>query len=232
MGNTFRRWYRSSRNVPRAIDSSRLRCVAAMMRTLQRHLARGCRRARIRAPAARAAASPAWSGSCRRSRRGTACRPRRSRSGPCARRSAPVKAPFSWPNSSDSSSSAGNGAAVDRDERARCGAGSSRGWRARRLPCRCRTRRASVRWSRVPATWRISVMTRGWRTSCRSACATGRRIRRGSHAAWSASGPARRCTLPRVIPPHSFLVETLRRNPSARHSPDVPASVANGGYVA
>ena len=63
------------------------------------------RRARSRAPAARAAASPACPAACRRSRPGRGCRRRPARSGPARRASAPVKAPFSWPNSSLSSSS-------------------------------------------------------------------------------------------------------------------------------
>ncbi len=53
----------------------------------------------------------------RRSRRGTACRRRPARSGPCGPAVAPVNAPFSWPNSSDSSSGLGQGRAVHLDER-------------------------------------------------------------------------------------------------------------------
>ena len=40
---------------------------------------------------------------CRRSRRGTACRRGRARTGPCAGPSSPVNAPSSWPNISSSS---------------------------------------------------------------------------------------------------------------------------------
>ena len=52
----------------------------------------------------------------RQSRRGTACRRPRPRKRPRAAAIAPVKAPFSWPNSSLSSSVSGEGAAVDRHE--------------------------------------------------------------------------------------------------------------------
>ena len=55
---------------------------------------------------------------CRRSRRGTACRGRPSRSGPGRRCLAPVKAPRSWPNSSLSTKSRRQRRAVEVDERA------------------------------------------------------------------------------------------------------------------
>ena len=59
------------------------------------------------APAAPAAAWPAWRGPCRRSRRGTACRRRRRGTLPARSAMAPVKAPRTWPNSWLSSSSPG-----------------------------------------------------------------------------------------------------------------------------
>ena len=87
----------------------------------------GCahrRRARTRAPAARAAAWPAPRAAARRPRRGTACRRRPARSGRGAAAIAPVNAPFSWPNSSLSTSSRGSAAQLTltsgRSRRALC----------------------------------------------------------------------------------------------------------------
>ena len=68
-------------------------------------------------PGSPAGASPAARAAARRSRRGRGCCRRRSRSGPCAGRSAPVKAPFSWPKSSLSTSDGRQRRAVDADER-------------------------------------------------------------------------------------------------------------------
>ena len=84
----------------------------------------------------------------RRSRRGTACRRPRARRGPSRSSVAPVNAPRTWPKSSLSSSVSGMARAVDRDERPSRRAGCPRGWRARRAPCRCRSRPGSApRWS-------------------------------------------------------------------------------------
>ena len=71
------------------------------------HAARGRRRGSTRRRRARAAAAPAGRAACRRSRRGTACRPRPARSARAATLCAPVNAPRSWPKSSDSSRSFG-----------------------------------------------------------------------------------------------------------------------------
>ena len=57
-----------------------------------------------RRPARCAAAGPASSAPCPRSRRGTACRRRPARTGRASRATAPVNAPRTCPNSSDSSS--------------------------------------------------------------------------------------------------------------------------------
>ena len=67
----------------------------------------GRRCARTCAPGGNAAAWPAAATACRRSRRGTTCRRPRPRSCPCVCFTAPVNAPFSKPNSSDSSSVSG-----------------------------------------------------------------------------------------------------------------------------
>ena len=56
----------------------------------------------------------------RRFRRGTPCRRRPARTVPACAARAPVNAPFSWPNSSLSSSSRGMRGAVDRDEGLLC----------------------------------------------------------------------------------------------------------------
>ena len=56
-------------------------------------------------------------------------------------RSAPVKAPFSWPNSSALDQVARDRRHVDGDERAVRAACRSRAARAPPAPCRCRTRR-------------------------------------------------------------------------------------------
>ncbi len=77
----------------------------------------------------------------RRSRRGTACRRGPARTGPPSAAAAPVNAPFSWPNSSDSSRRLGQRRAVDRDERPVAAAAAARGWRGRPAPCRSRSRR-------------------------------------------------------------------------------------------
>ena len=87
----------------RAPPSSRSRLVAATMRTSTLHVARAADAPERRAPGARAAASPGAGAAARRSRRGTACRRRRPRTGPTCSPTAPVNAPFTWPNSSDSS---------------------------------------------------------------------------------------------------------------------------------
>ena len=82
----------------------------------------------------------------RRSRRGRACRRRPRSKRPSLRPAAPVKAPFSWPNSSDSSRLSGmaaqltatNGPAGPR--RASCMS------RRAPAPCRCRSRPPAARW--------------------------------------------------------------------------------------
>ncbi len=60
-----------------------------------------------RAPGGRAAAWPASRAASRQSRRGRACRRRRGSKQPLREAWAPVNAPFSWPNSSLSSSASG-----------------------------------------------------------------------------------------------------------------------------
>ena len=79
-------------------------------RARRRRSGRCRRRGGPGAPGARAGAWPAAPAGARRSRRGTACRRRRPRSGRACARTAPVNAPFSWPNSSDSSSFSGSAA--------------------------------------------------------------------------------------------------------------------------
>ena len=74
---------------------------------VDRRSSRGRRRARSCGPAGSAAASPAARSAARRSRRGTACRRSRVSIRPRRCAWAPVKAPFSWPNSSLSSSASG-----------------------------------------------------------------------------------------------------------------------------
>ena len=100
---------------------------------------------------ARAAAWAAGRAAARRPRRGTACRRGPARRRPRAGSTAPVKAPFSWPNSSLSISEPDDRAAVDDDERARLARGCAGGARARARPCRCRSRRRSARWRRSGA---------------------------------------------------------------------------------
>ncbi len=72
------------------------------------------RPARTRPPAAPAAAWPGSRAAGRRSRRGRSCRRRPARSAPAASQTAPVKAPFSWPNSSLSTSVGGSAAQLTR----------------------------------------------------------------------------------------------------------------------
>ena len=106
--------YRSSRNAP-CLDhrARRSRLVAAMTRTStcdrrvpptrsNSPLLQHAQQLRLRSQRA-----------ARRSRRGRACRRRPARSGPALLASAPVNAPFSWPNSSLSSSVARQRRAVD-----------------------------------------------------------------------------------------------------------------------
>ena len=75
------------------------------------HVAAGsCRVRRRGGSRATRARAGAWAGAraaARRSRRGTACRPSASSNAPIRRSVAPVNAPSSWPNSSDSSRFAG-----------------------------------------------------------------------------------------------------------------------------
>ena len=66
----------------------------------------------------------------RPSRRGTGCRRRPARTAPRRWRCAPVKAPFSWPNSSDSISCSRDGRAVERRRTGPAARGEAR-WRAR-----------------------------------------------------------------------------------------------------
>ena len=82
-------------------------CWSPRSRARRPRSSRCRRRARSGAPAGCAGSWPASSGSCRRSRRGRSCRRRPSRSGRACVWIAPVKAPFSWPNSSLSISSSG-----------------------------------------------------------------------------------------------------------------------------
>ena len=63
-------------------------------------------------------------------------------------RTAPVKAPFSWPNSSLSEQVLGQRTAVHLDPRPARARARRSGSRARTGPCRCRSRRAAARWSR------------------------------------------------------------------------------------
>ena len=72
-----------------------------------------------------------------------ACRRRRARRCPRVARSAPVNAPFSCPNSSLSMSSAGIARAVNTTNGRAAARGLRGGARARRAPCRCRSRPAS-----------------------------------------------------------------------------------------
>ena len=60
---------------------------------------------------------------------------------PFLRATAPVKAPRSWPNSSDEQQRLDQRAAVDLDERARRSAARRRAAPRRPAPCRCRSRR-------------------------------------------------------------------------------------------
>ena len=99
---------------PARDGGSRSRCVAAITRTSTRAASRDDRRARTRLPAARAAAWPGARAADRRSRRGRSCRRRRARSAPAACATAPVNAPFSWPNSSLSISVGGSAAQLTR----------------------------------------------------------------------------------------------------------------------
>ena len=67
---------------------------------------------------------------------------------PVCRASAPVKAPFSRPNSSLSTSVVRDRAAIDADHRAGAPRPSVRGSRWRAAPCRCRSRRSAA-----PSSW-------------------------------------------------------------------------------
>ena len=78
------------------------------------------RRARTRLPAARGGTSPGSPAAGRRSRRGRSCRRRPARSGPAASPTAPVNAPFSWPNSSLSTSVGGSAAQLTRTSGRAC----------------------------------------------------------------------------------------------------------------
>jgi hypothetical protein len=108
---TLRRWNKSSRNTPSLTRCSRFWWVAAITRTLAR---RRCGRPRGRSGhrTARAAGASAGRRACRRFRRGTACRPSACSKRPRRMVCAPVKAPRSWPNSSDSSRSLGMAAVL------------------------------------------------------------------------------------------------------------------------
>ena len=75
------------------------------------------RRARTRGPGGHEAASPGGPGRSRRSRRGRSSRRRPPRTVPILSATAPVKAPFTWPNSSDSRQRFREGRRVHLDER-------------------------------------------------------------------------------------------------------------------
>ena len=115
---------------------------------------------------------------------------------PVRLRSAPVKAPFSWPNSSLSSRVVRERAAVHGDEGHLRPAGRRRGSRARPAPCRCRSRRSAAPGPSTPPRGRPSRAARTWRRR-RSRCRGSTRSRpagasaRGSPAAGGA--PASPC---------------------------------------
>ena len=144
----------------------------AMTRTSTGSAVAAADRAHLALPGARAAASPARRAGSRRSRRGRACRRSPARNRPGAP-TAPVKAPRSCPKSSLSMIDSGSAPQSTGHEGAGRAAGSRRGARARRAPCRCRSRPGSAR---VLSLWRRLAIVR-W--SARIA----RRARRPARAA-------------------------------------------------
>ena len=129
----------SARRRPRACRS---RLVAAMTRTSTRRLRVPPTRSNSRSCSTRSSLACAASGSSPISSRNR-CRRRPARSARGAAAAAPVKAPFSWPKSSLSTSSRGSAAQFTRRTAAR-GARLPRGSRAPRAPCRCRSRPGSA----------------------------------------------------------------------------------------
>ena len=146
--------------VDRRLES---RCVAETRRTSTMRDCGRAERAHLARSRSRAAASPGGRRWCRRSRRGRACRRRPPRRARAWRGRRPVKAPRSWPKSSLSSSVSGSAPQLTATKRRAGARDSARGSRARRAPCRCRSRPGSAPriarrrdlriWS---STWRIA----------------------------------------------------------------------------
>ena len=106
-GMTLRRKRRSGRKCAALDLALRAACSSPRARARPR-ASRSCRRpARSAALRARARPSPASARSCRRPRRGRASRRRPARTCRASAAVAPVNAPRTWPNSSDSISSSG-----------------------------------------------------------------------------------------------------------------------------
>ncbi len=191
---------------------------------------------RLRAPSA-----------CRRSRRGTGCRPPPARTCPAPRVAAPVKAPRSCPNSSASISSRGiaamlsatNGARPARAEivdrlRDQLLAGARFARDQHGQVVRARRARSRDRLPASPASGRSAAMSAadlgaraasaGWRAAARSRPRTARPARRG-RTAWADSRTRRPRSRARRSPACSA---PRRRSPAARDArPASPATTSS-----
>ena len=115
IGNTLSRKKRSERNFPSRTASSRSRLVAATTRASVRSVSLPPTRSNSRSWSTRSSATWTGGGSSPTSSR-KIVPPAASSKRPRRRSRAPVKAPFSWPNSSDATSPSGQRGAVDLDQ--------------------------------------------------------------------------------------------------------------------
>ncbi len=155
---------------------------------------RTCRRpARRPAPAARAAPSPASSGSCRRSRRGRSCPPSATSNFPRRSPTAPVNAPLHVAEQLALDQLLGDGRAVHLDERARAPPAQRVDRSARPAPCPSRSRRRSARgrWSAPP--WPPARAAAAWRSSRPPSAGGGPRGRAAPGSRPRAAAAAGRC---------------------------------------
>ena len=109
IGNTLSRKKRSERNLPSRTASSRSRFVAAITRASVRSVSLPPTRSNSRSCSTRSRATCTGAGSSPTSSR-KIVPPAASSKRPRRRSSAPVKAPFSWPNSSEATSPSGSAA--------------------------------------------------------------------------------------------------------------------------
>ena len=145
MRTTARRKKRSERKRPGVHLGAQVAVGGGDDADVDRQVRVGAHAADLRASRARAAAWAAARAAARRSRRGRWCRRRPPRRRPARVVSAPVKAPFSWPNSSLSRRLAGMRAAVDDEERAGRARSLGGGWPRPPGSCRCRSRPRAAR---------------------------------------------------------------------------------------